>query len=515
MASPGTIYAYVPGLRGTKESWQPLVERLERDLRGEWIPLEHHCGPFSRRSPEQVARSLSATLDQICTERGPKAELVLIGHSIGGVLVRAAYLMAAGQLGEDKTRYSYTWPDRVSRIVLMGSIDRGVDPEGSWRARLGAPLARFLRPFGIRFVYDILKGSSFITNLRISWIRYYRNLPNPPCIVQVLGTEDDEVQRRDSLDPDLFPHATAIDVPDANHVRLHDLESTPNPDLHYARLRHAIADPFPRHPVAPQVMEKRHVILLLHGIRASAWGWPKRLAEEIRKRDPNAIIKTPDYGYFSARRFAIPYLHRKPLRWFQDQYSQALAEYPEAEFSFVGHSNGTYLMAQSLREIGGIYFRRIFLGGCVLSPRYAWPSRPEPYTVHNAFCHSDLVVGILCSALAGMGRRDVGTAGFESFRDFPGQQNLAVAGHGAAFDTRTDLAAVADFILGGDPPTGILKEPPVWTRRLSRISVVLGWLVLLLLAAIPILGFRFHFLPIALLADVIIVGLLLIFLELL
>jgi pimeloyl-ACP methyl ester carboxylesterase len=481
MPPPEKIYAYVPGLSGTEKTWRPLVDKLRADLGGEWIALEHRCGPFSRRSPEQVARSLSARLEALHEKHEGKPEIILIGHSIGGLLLRTAYLMASGQFGREAP---CNWPLRVTRFVLMASMDRGVNPEGSLRARIGTPIARFLRPTGIRLIYELLKGSNFITNLRISWIRYYRNLPDPPQVVQVLGTNDDEVARDDCLDPELFPHAKAINVPEADHVRLHDLTSTPHPDVHYQLLRKAIAEPFPRHAVSDEVKERPRVIILLHGIRASRYGWPESLRREIHSRDPNAIIRVPDYGYFSARRFAIPYLHRKPLRWFQDQYSQALAQHPNAEFYFVGHSNGTYLMAKSLRDIGGMYFRRVFLGGCVLSPSYAWPQREKTYEVHNAVSYTDMVVGVLCSALAGLGRQDVGTAGFESFRQLPGEQNLVGSGHSAAFDTDEDLKTVANFILDGTPPPGALNELPSGRRRLSRLSGTLGYLLIALLIAI-------------------------------
>jgi len=482
------IYAYVPGLGGSEKSWKPLVDKLRADIGGQWVALEHHCGAFSRRSPMAVARSLSARLDSIDRQSGGEKELVLIGHSIGGLLIRTAYLIAAGKFGEGEAVYD--WPRRVSRFVLMASMDRGVNPEGSMRAKLGTPFARFLRPVGIRLIYDILKGSTFVTNLRIAWMRYYRTLPNPPMVVQVRGTKDDEVARNDTIDPDLFPHAVPIDVPEANHVKLHDLTGTPDPETHYECIRHAIADDFPRHAAGAQIAEKSRVIFLLHGIRASKLGWPTQLKNEILRRDPSAIVELPDYGYFSALRFAIPYFHRKPLRWFQDEYSQALARHPGAEFYFVGHSNGTYLMAQSLREIGGMIFNRIFLGGCVLSPAYVWPSRPQPYVVHNAYAYTDKVVGILCSALAGLGRKDVGTAGFESFREIPdGDQNLVDRGHGAAFDSPADLETVADFILtGARPPAGAPQDMPSGIRRLSRFSTILGWLVLAILVVLPIWG---------------------------
>lgn len=506
---PRKIFAYVPGLTGTEAEWQPLVQRLRRDLGGEWKALEHRCGPFSRKSPWEVARQISAQLDDLCGD-GSGVALTLIGHSIGGVLVRAAYLMALGKLGSGPIQYN--WPGSVTRFVLLASIDRGIHPTGSTRARWGLRVLRLLRPFGVRLVRELIRGSEFITNVRISWMRYYRALPEPPLVVQIFGTEDDEVMRADCMDQEQFPYATALEVPGGNHVDLHKLDSTPDPELHYRRLHRAISDEFQRTGVDPQGQEKQQVVMLLHGIRASAMEWPDRLREEIKRRNAAAIVRCPSYGYFTALRFAVPFLHRKPLRWFYDEYSQLLAMYPTAEFAFVGHSNGTYLMAQSIAAIPSMVFERAFLGGCVLPQIYPWEQRRgQVKDIVNAFSHSDAIVGWICSALAGIGRRDVGTAGFEGFHSLePSEQLTVKAGHGAAFDTAGDLASVADYILTGNRPEGRAMPVPGGKRRVSRAFRALGFVILGLLVALPVI------LPFwGLVIDGVLIAVIVIFLEML
>jgi hypothetical protein len=68
--------------------------------------------------------------------------------------------------------------------------------------------------------------------------------------------------------------------------------------------------------------------------------------------------------------FAIPWLREKKIRWFQDQYSSLLARYPRARFSFIGHSNGTYMLGHSLKRVPGMVFDRVTLVGSVLPREY-------------------------------------------------------------------------------------------------------------------------------------------------
>ena len=54
--------------------------------------------------------------------------------------------------------------------------------------------------------------------------------------------------------------------------------------------------------------KKNNVVILLHGIRASALDWPNQLAPLIAA-ESDFMVLCPDYGYFTALRFAIPRLH--------------------------------------------------------------------------------------------------------------------------------------------------------------------------------------------------------------
>ena len=93
------LCVYVPGLTGEKVSWEPLINKLsqEAELKNSlWVPFEHRCTPFGPRRAIDAARELRDLIDAKWLTNGAFEEVILIGHSIGGLLVRQAYLLSAG-----------------------------------------------------------------------------------------------------------------------------------------------------------------------------------------------------------------------------------------------------------------------------------------------------------------------------------------------------------------------------------------------------------------------------------
>ncbi len=63
---------------------------------------------------------------------------------------------------------------------------------------------------------------------------------------------------------------------------------------------------------------------------------------------------------------------RSKVEWLMDQYTENLALYPNADFSFVGHSNGTYLLAKALLEYPACKFKNVVFAGSVVNKNYDW-----------------------------------------------------------------------------------------------------------------------------------------------
>jgi pimeloyl-ACP methyl ester carboxylesterase len=455
----------------------------------EWLEFNHRTRFWTLGRLEDLARRLRNLVDAEWVEHGGFSDVVLIGHSLGGLLVRQAYLLAAGGVGgEDPS----PWGGRVSRILLFASVNRGFDLRRRatawlrpfvWLARI-APLPHFVTD-------DIVRGSNFLTNLRINWIRHFGALGDAaragargpdgpagrePVVVQLLGDRDGVVTSDDSRDVLAFPRAVHINVADADHKGVYRINEAPDPPARYAVVRQAlfVAPREVRPSDGPGETRVHRVVFLLHGIRASNVDeWIHQLEERIRQQDPvHTVVRRPTYGYFSAARFALPSVRRKNIAVFQDWYTEALAEHPTAEFDVIAHSNGTYLLGQSLLTTPAMQFENVVLAGSVLPQTFPWKEliqRKQVGRVRNDRANRDWPVALLCNGLSGLRMRDVGTGGFAGFL---GSETTEVAyyagGHGAALRPE-NLDRLVAFAFGGEVAKPELLSEPGYYRQLSNL----------------------------------------------
>jgi pimeloyl-ACP methyl ester carboxylesterase len=422
---------------------------------------------------------------------GRPEQITLIGHSIGGLLVRYAYLAARGGFGDPPRE----WANHARRIVLLSTPNRGLAI-----SRLRWPLrwaAAVLATVGRGFTLEnVVQGSPFLTNLRVQWIQQVAVLADPPLVVQMRGGSDRLVREEDSRDLESMLASAQIAVARATHNDVMRVDGVPEdyPGERYDTLRNAIigevkpTDP-PALPAAEQ--DVTSVVFVLHGIRAGIGTWVSKLRAKLQTPNANVLVATPSYGYFSAYNFAVPFGHRRQLRWFADQYSYLLARHPTVPFHFVGHSNGTYLFGHSLRQVRALRFARVYLGGSVLPRDFDWltpAGNGQIEELVNVCATKDKPVGWLCSLLRGVGRSDIGTGGFDNFDVVPPaaakQYHSLDGGHGAAL-TDDRLDAVADYVhTGARPPwdqppgTGELHEPGAAFGLLSRVAPFIAWLML-------------------------------------
>src|SRR4051812_11023035 len=94
----GQLVVVVPGILGPRE-WDNLIARLKKEefLAGaQWLIWDHKKRFYGLGQPERIARTLRARIDQEWAARGPFDNVILVGHSFGGLLVRRAYLLAEG-----------------------------------------------------------------------------------------------------------------------------------------------------------------------------------------------------------------------------------------------------------------------------------------------------------------------------------------------------------------------------------------------------------------------------------
>ncbi len=96
-----------------------------------FVPQLQYSSWLSFASPVDITSKLLANIDQLCLPIGRYARIYLIGHSVGSVIARRIFLIAAGMnttlpsegcLGHEPER---PWAARVCRIVTLGGLNRG------------------------------------------------------------------------------------------------------------------------------------------------------------------------------------------------------------------------------------------------------------------------------------------------------------------------------------------------------------------------------------------------------
>ena len=167
-------------------------------------------------------------------------------------MTRRAYLLAL--LGDERIGQApLPWAKSVSRIVLFAGINQGLFPSEKDGQKAPHQFLRWIVRRVIEFcgelpshllAEDLLAGSDFVTNTRLSWIRALRNLTSPPVIVQVLGTRDSIVTQNDGVDLDFI--GNSISLAGANHSTvLHIEEHDKFNAQRYALILQAMFDTFP------------------------------------------------------------------------------------------------------------------------------------------------------------------------------------------------------------------------------------------------------------------------------
>ena len=514
------------GLNGSPQKWRPLLERLREEeliVGSKWL-IFNHCGfydihgfsKFFTKSIERLSLELKAKIEQYwlaaVASDEPFDDIICIGHSLGGLIVRQAYLIAAGAYPES-VKNEVSWVEKVSRFVLLASPNRGFESNNFLvSAGIDISSATGLLPI----LRDMVQGSAFITNLRIAWIRYFSSFNGQePVMVQLLGIQDSLVKRKDSIDIQQFPNGVQFDISDANHHNIYhpqgrNSEALEEWELRYKVIKWAILQCNPQEPeqipselrsgvtINPtESAPETTTVFVIHGIRDSNSGWASHLEDQIRNLTKGKIaVVRSTYGYFSAFNFFFPGLRRQNIRWFQDQYSYRFALNPKTEFHFIGHSNGTYILGESLKKVSAMRFNRIYLAGSVLPCQYPWQERfdlGQLKELRNDRSCWDWPVGILCSGLRGLGMKDIGTGGFDGFYfddDRIEEVCYYYGDHGKPLNKENHSSILA-FILGGDrshPPNLLtLEQVSAKFKLISRMAPYFAPLLLLLALCIVFL----------------------------
>ena len=198
---------------------------------------------------------------------------------------------------------------------------------------------------------------------------------------------------------------------------------------------------------------------------------------------------------------------RKIVQWFMDEYTETLALVPEADGNthFIGHSNGTYLLARGLTDYATLRVNRVALAGSVIPRAFPWDRfhrEGRIQALRNDRAASDLVVGVFpgfYQLIAYWLPRwryfaDIGNGGLRGFDRSAGldqcEHYYFPGGHGAAVRAQNHRS-LAEFVLrptAWAAPTRLLGRPTAVTDWLSNLCWVVWLLLLGLLVVLAPLG---------------------------
>lgn len=492
------LIVLVPDYRGNPESLKPLRNLLleSKDLKGSHcLDFPYQTSPFSNREPESIAHELTTEIEDYIQRHPEINEIILAGHSMGSTIVRRSFLDAAGY--GSRNEKSGVWSGKVKRIVLLGALGRGFAPDKhvDWRMRIWLiPLISASSFLGIgKMLRSMLRGADYISRLRIDWIRYSTIAINKPLVVHVLGGKDEIVKKDDVVDLEEFPNSFSVPVPGASHFSV----IVPTVKSSFALTR-AFTDNFK----AEEATQSRHsepsknIVILMHGIRDSRKCF-SRVAKKIRKEDPDTMVIIPSYGYLSARRFLSTTARNQLVPWLVDEISDKLARHPKATISYAGHSNGTYVLGETLKRLPRLQLNNVYLGASVLPTDYPWEEVIDDWhQVKHLRCDmgtEDWPVGVICKGLNELGMKSLGAGGTDEFEygnlDYVAYNRFR-GGHGAML-SNSNIDSIARFLLTSQPMNHDTNEESkssglfgLATKYSSALIVAAICLVLLFAAAI-------------------------------
>jgi pimeloyl-ACP methyl ester carboxylesterase len=223
------LVVFVSGLNGFEQEWKAFRDKLisEESLAGSDTLIFTHYGfrdkgsfgKILNKSARNISRILKAKIEEKYISMGSDTydEIICIGHSMGGLILRDAYLLSAGAYSNEP-KSEFNWVDKVTRFVLLASPNEGWEPNN----RYGLVAVNMLSALGLPLLNEFIHGSAFITNLRIAWIRYMASLDGQePVMIQILGLDDKVVKKEDSRDIKQFPNGIQLDIPDTNHSNIY------------------------------------------------------------------------------------------------------------------------------------------------------------------------------------------------------------------------------------------------------------------------------------------------------
>jgi pimeloyl-ACP methyl ester carboxylesterase len=540
------LVVLVHGLLGRRLFSSAIDVAREALPAADLLIVDYDSGVLSNGSPYAIANAIERAIHQAHTAHGYD-EIVLVGHSMGGALLRKAVVWGHG-IEEDRGNFGLRgpreWVTRTKRLVSLAAINRGwsIDPRpehmdlGTYVSIwIGERISRFTQTG--RLGLSMRKGSPFVADARVQWITLCRNREADtrvvPQTIHLLGDRDDIVSKEDGMDLIAAKDTIFVTLADTGHreigMALSGGRTTADQERR-EKVRWAIEGRLDKlEPDKIKELEEdttvTRVVYIMHGIRDYG-EWTDKLRTVIEGEAAAVATAVPiggvatvkekiavvnqKYGHFPLLPFLLHWDRQKNVRLFMDEYTENRARFPHATtFDYVGHSNGTYILASALQNYKTLQVGRVFFAGSVVPKHYEWLPLAEGDRVShvaNVVAAGDWVVALFprffeqIADWLGLrpkrGLLDIGSAGFRGFQDARDAKKrienvqFAHGSHGTGIDADNaeKLAAISRYIVANDMTGfGVFRNQDRPDTRLAFCSNVC-WLLWLGMAAVLVFG---------------------------
>lgn len=180
--------------------------------------------------------------------------------------------------------------------------------------------------------------------------------------------------------------------------------------------------------------EKDRLLISVHGIRTYGQ-WQAKISDEVVKSSRSFDSIEIKYGRFDLVCFAIPYLRNRVVAREARKIIRCISEFEGREVHIVGHSFGTLIISNALREIGGKYpIKTVVLCG---SPMPANENidhivQASELTINDCGIHD---VVLIAARLILLGLGDAGRVGFLRENSTKFQNRYFPGGHSLYFSS--------------------------------------------------------------------------------
>jgi hypothetical protein len=498
-----------------------------------FMPIEF----WSLDDADEIAEDVMAEIDdvwnrQTCAGRTYR-RVVMIGFSFGSVLLRQVFCRAAGARADASidAASARQWAQQVERLILLAGLNRGWTVDSpvtrieSFFNNIGTAIGHLLprKPT----LFAIRRGAPFLTRTRLQWLALEREALTPPLTVQLLGTRDDIVSPVDNIDLATGGRFVYLEVPESGHFDViqmagpspvtarrrlefqralldspEDLRARGIPERELLQLLPLAADPTGESALrATGGQPFDDLVFVVHGIRDKGF-WTRKLARVVvahgRAQGRNVIAVAPTYGYFPMLPFLLPWTRRAKVEWLLDIYVSVKCWYPTAAVSFIGHSNGTFIVVGAIEACPAVKFKNLVFAGSVVPTRFNWKRfldadateacANQVSKVVNYVAAADWVVAIFPKFFQVVGLPDLGSAGHDGFVDEPKDRITDVeyvpGRHSAALDEE-NWQEIANFIIDGTLPRTRRGNRSVWVTAFGHVTPLI-WAFLATVALFPI-----------------------------